>query len=92
MKETIAQSLIFKILKNSKITERLDTSHEFWKKYACHKPKLQKQAGLHEIESIDNANILAFPINPKEYYEEFKNRAYNKKHNRINTIFIWNGL
>ena len=36
--------------------------------------------GLYKIESIDNLNICTVAINPKEYFEKFKNRKINKKH------------
>ena len=35
--------------------------------------------GLYEIENIDNQNICTIAINPKEYFEKFKNRKINKK-------------
>ena len=58
IKESNAQSLIFEIRRHSKIAERLDSSHEVWKNYNFYKPELYKQAGLYEIESIDNPNTL----------------------------------
>ena len=36
--------------------------------------------GLYKIESIENLNICTVAINPKEYFEKFKNRKINKKH------------
>ena len=30
--------------------------------------------GLYEIENIDNQNICTIAINPKEYFEKFRNR------------------
>ena len=36
--------------------------------------------GLYEIERIENPNICTIAINPKEYFEKFKNRKIDKKH------------
>ena len=39
--------------------------------------------GLFEIENIDNQNICTIVVNPKVYFEKFKNRAINKKHKGV---------
>ena len=39
--------------------------------------------GLSEIENIDNQNICTIAVNPKEYFEKFKNRKINKKHKGV---------
>ena len=39
--------------------------------------------GLFEIESIDNQNICTIAVNPKEYFEKFKDRNINKKHKGV---------
>ena len=33
---------------------------------------------MYEIENIDNPNICTIALNPKEYFEKFKNRSINK--------------
>ena len=38
---------------------------------------------LYEIENIGNPNICTIAINPKEYFEKFKNRKINKKHKGV---------
>ena len=48
-----------------------------------HDPSTKKQMGLYEIEIIDNQNICTIAINPKEYFEKFKNRKINKKHKGV---------
>ena len=68
------------MLVNSKILERLDISHEFWKKFDVCKPELYKHAGLYEIESIDNPNTITISINANNYLEKSKNKNLNKKH------------
>ena len=70
-------------MKKSKILNRLDLSNDFWKKHGVHDPLTKKQMGLYEIENIDNQNICTIAINPKEYFEKFKNRKINKKHKGV---------
>ena len=41
---------------------------------------MKKQIGLHEVESIGNAN-------PREYFEECQNRHWNKKYKCIQKDF-----
>ena len=45
--------------------------------------KLKKQVGLYEIENIDNVNILTVAIDPKDYFEKYKDYSINKKHSWI---------
>ena len=47
------------------------------------KCKIKKKVGLYEVESIDNANIVTIAVNPKEYFEVFRNKAINKKHKGV---------
>ena len=39
----------------------------------------RKVMGLYEVENLDNANLCTIAINPKEYFEKFKDRKINKK-------------
>ena len=39
--------------------------------------------GLYEVENLDNANLCTIAINPKEYFEKFKDRKINKKHKGV---------
>ena len=64
----------------SKILNRLDLSDDFWAQFDVQNKKLKKQVGLHEIESINNPNILTISINPKEYFEKCRDKNINKKH------------
>ena len=50
-------------------------------------PKVKKQLGLYEIENIDNANLCTTVVNPKEYFEKFKEKVINKKHKEVIQIF-----
>ena len=84
--ESDSHSLIFKIITQSKIGPRLDSSDAFFKQFDCHRPKLKKQVGLYEVESIDNPNVITIAVNPKEYFEVFRNKNFNKKNN------LWDGL
>ena len=68
---------------NSEILKRLDTSNDFWKKYNVQDKSKKKEMGLFEIENIDNANICTIAVNPKEYFEKFKDKNINKKHEGV---------
>ena len=48
---------------------------------------MKKQVRLHEVESIDNANMITIAVNPKEYYEEHRSRHWNKKHKGMRKDF-----
>ena len=43
----------------------------------------KKQMGLYEAGNVDNPNICIVAINPKEYFEKFKDRNINKKHKGV---------
>ena len=45
--------------------------------------KLKKQVGLYEVESVNNPNVITIAVNPKKYFEVFKNRNFNKKHKGV---------
>ena len=81
--ESKARDVIFECMKKSKILNRFDLSHEFWKKHDVYDYSTKKQMGLFEIENIKNQNICTIAINPKEYFEKFKNRNINKKHKGV---------
>ena len=70
-------------MKKSKTAKRLDVSDEFWKQFEMYNNSTKKVTGLYEIENIDNQNICTIAINPKEYFEKFKNRKINKKHKGV---------
>ena len=35
--------------------------------------------GLYWVENIGNPNICTITVNPKDYFEKFKNKSLNKK-------------
>ena len=39
-----------------------------------------KTGRSYEIESIDNANVITISVNPKEYFEKYRDKTVNKKH------------
>ena len=78
--EDEARKLIFEMLLLKK-GEILDTSDEFYEQFFCRNKSIKKQVGLYEVESIDN--LITIAINPKEYFEVFKNKAINKKHKGV---------
>ena len=81
--EREARKVIFECMIKSKNLNRLDLSDNFWKEYNVYNNSTKKQIGLFEIESIDNQNICTIAVNPKEYFEKFKNRKINKKHKGV---------
>ena len=81
--ETEAKKIIFECLKKSKILNRVDLSDEFWKQFEIYNADTKKVMGLYEIENINNQNICTIAVNPKEYFEKFKDRKINKKHKGV---------
>ena len=81
--ESKARKVIFECMVKSKILDRLDLSNEFWKQFDVQNVTTKKQMGLFEIENIDNPNVCTIAVNPKEYFEKFKNRDINKKHKGV---------
>ena len=51
----------------------------FW----VEKREQKKRLGYYEIENIDNPCFVTLAVNPKEYFEIFKNLKSNKKHESI---------
>ena len=78
--EKTARSIVFKVLTKSKVLNRLDLSDDFWEQFNVQNKSLKKQVGLYEVENINNINILTIAINPKEYFEKYKDFSINKKH------------
>ena len=39
--------------------------------------------GLYQVGSIDNPNVVTVAVNPKEYFEVFHNKSFNKKHKGV---------
>ena len=81
--ESECRSLIFEILKQSKIIKRFDLSDEFWEQFQICDTDTKKQMGLYVIENISHANIWTITVNPKEYCEKLNKRSINKKHNGV---------
>ena len=75
--EDQTRKLIFEIIL-LKIGHRLDTSDKFYEQFLCRNEKTKKQVGLYEVESVDNANLITIAVNPKEYYEIFRNKSIKK--------------
>ena len=83
LKESEARQLIFEILSKSETKNSLDTSHGYYKKFSIHNGNLRKQMGLYKVEDIDNPNVCTIVVNPKEYFEKFRNKSINKKHKGV---------
>ena len=78
--EDEVRDIIFEVMIQSEIFDRLDLSAELWDKFNSRNKDLKKQVGLFEIENIDKPNIITISLNPKEYYERFYDHSGNKKH------------
>ena len=83
VKEDKTRDIIFKVMIHSKFLERLDVSHKFWERFAVRNKTVKKQVGIYEDKSIDYPTILTIAVNPKEYFEKYKDRTFNKKSKRI---------
>ena len=81
--ESQARKVIFECMKQSKILDRLDVSDKYWEQFNVYNANTKKQMGLFEIEHIDNPNVCTITVNPKEYFEKFKNKDINKKHKGV---------
>ena len=81
--ESEARKVIFECMTKSKILDRLDVSDKYWEQFNVYNANTKKQMGLFEIEHIDNPNVCTIAVNPKEYFEKFKNKDINKKHKGV---------
>ena len=79
-------NITFEVLTKSKVLKRLDLSDDFWEQFNVPNKRLKKQVGLYEVEKINNTNILTIAINPKKYFEKFKDFSINKKHKGLKKI------
>ena len=80
LSENKARNIIFEVMLESKVFDRLDLSAQFYEQFDCRNEDLKKKVGLFEIKNIDNANVLTTALNLKEYYERFVDHSDNKKH------------
>ena len=82
--------MTFQVLVVSKVFIRLDVSDNFWAQYGIQRKELKKQVGLYEVENINNANISTIAVNPKDYFEKYKDYSVNKKHKGVKkTLQEW---
>ena len=80
IREDKVRDIIFEVMIESKMYDRLDLSAELWEQFNSRNKDLKKQAGLFEIENIDIPNIITIALNPKEYYEHFYDHSDSKNH------------
>ena len=78
--EKESRKILFEVMIASKIFQRLDLSDYFWKQYSLQNKAIKEQVGLYEIENIDSANKITISVNPKEYFEKYRDKTVNKKH------------
>ena len=77
--------MTFQVLVVSKVFSRLDVSDNFWAQYGIQRKELKKQVGLYEVENINYANISTIAVNPKDYFEKYKDYSINEKHKGVKT-------
>ena len=75
--EKISRDIIFQVLEVSKVLSRFDI---FWVPYGVQRKELKKRVGLYEVDNINNRNFLSINVNPKYYFEKYKDFSVNKKH------------
>ena len=73
------RDVIFEIIIATPIYKSFDTSHPFWDNFNARKQKRKKKLGYYETEHIDNLCYITLAVNPKEYFELFKDYESNKK-------------
>ena len=83
MPETKIRDIFFEVIIATKIYKRFDTSHPFWENFHARKESRKKKLGYYETEHIDNPCYVTLAVNPKEYFEIFKDYKTNKKHTGI---------
>ena len=44
---------------------------------------IKMKIALYKIESINNSCQIAVAVNHKEYFEQFENHGFNKKHEGV---------
>ena len=76
------RDIIFEVIVSTKICKRFGTSHPFWDNFQARKESRKKKLG-YETEHIHNLCCVILAVNPKEYFEIFKNYNSNKKHKGI---------
>ena len=86
--EKTAKNVILEVLIKSKVFNRLDLSDDFWEQFNVQNKDLKRQVGLYEVENIDNTNILTIAINPKEYFEKYKDYSINKRQKAREKILL----
>ena len=75
--EKISRDIIFQVLEVSKVLSRFDI---FWVPYGVQRKELKKRVGLYEVDNINNRNFLSINVNPKYYFEKYKDFSVNEKH------------
>ena len=79
--EKESRNIFSEALIQSKILKRLDLSlDDFWKQFNVQNPKLKNQVELYKVESIHTGTLITLAVNPKEYFEKYRNKDINKKH------------
>ena len=76
------RDIVFEILAAAKIQKGFDSSHEFQDNFDARKRTRKNKLSYFEIENIDNPCFVTFAINPKKYFQVFKNQKGIRKGSR----------
>ena len=79
-KEDKFTDLILEIITKAEVQERFDNSDKFWGRFGGKEETLKKKPGLYKIDLINNPCQIVVAVNPKEFFEQFKNLKFNKKY------------
>ena len=83
------RDIMFQVIVASKIYNRFDSYNVYWEKFGATKENLRKCLGYFEIEHIDNPCFVTVAVNLKEYYEQFEDNSFNKKHKSIKKGYVF---
>ena len=72
------RDVLFEVICENEILQRLDTSQEFWERHSVRNASLKKKLGYFNIENIDDPCMVT--VKPEEYIETFKSEYVNKNH------------
>ena len=65
--ESKYREIIFEVICASEISNRFNTSNDFWAKRGVQKPSLYKYLGYFSVGNIENPCYLTIACNPKEF-------------------------
>lgn len=74
---------MFEIITKIDYSEIFFRSEKFMEQFQVTHKMIKMKIALYKIESINNSCQIAVVVNHKEYFEQFENHGFNKKHEGI---------